>query len=87
MRYEGSNPSLCTRVSSRVDAGPERSRVLVRLYMAMIAFVVLGAAAWMTLTDQRLRLITLAILAMFAVKTWVRRKEIVRPDRESDVEQ
>jgi hypothetical protein len=59
----------------------------VRLYMAMIAFVVLGAAAWMTLTDQRLRLITLAILAMFAVKTWVRRKEIVRPDRESDVEQ
>jgi hypothetical protein len=55
--------------------------------MAMIAFVVLGAAAWMTLTDQRLRLITLAILAMFAVKTWVRRKEIVRPDRESEVEQ
>jgi hypothetical protein len=59
----------------------------VRLYMAMIAFVVLGAAAWMTLTDQRLRLITLAILAMFAVKTWVRRKEIVRPDSGSDVEQ
>ncbi|MGA9042826.1 MAG: hypothetical protein WB421_20010 [Terriglobales bacterium] len=59
----------------------------MRLYMAMIAFVVLGAAAWMTLTDQRLRLMTLAVLAMFAVKTWVRRREIVRPDSESDVEQ
>jgi hypothetical protein len=43
--------------------------------MALGAFVVVGAAAWVTLTDQRLRLMTLAILAMFAVKTWVRRKE------------
>jgi len=57
-----------------------------RLSMAMGAFVVLGALAWMTLSDARIRLMTLAILAMFAVKTWVRRKEAVRPDRESDVE-
>ena len=57
-----------------------------RLSMAMGAFVVLGALAWMTLSDARIRLMTLAILAMFAVKTWVRRKESVRPDRETDVE-
>ena len=57
-----------------------------RLSMAMGAFVVLGALAWMTLSDPRIRLMTLAILAMFAVKTWVRRKESVRPDRETDVE-
>jgi hypothetical protein len=58
-----------------------------RLYVAMGAFVVLGSAAWVTLTDGRLRLMTLAILAMFAVKTWVRRRETVRADRQSDVEQ
>jgi hypothetical protein len=59
----------------------------VRLYVAMIAFVVLGAAAWVTLTDQRLRLMTLAILGMFAAKTWRRRREATRLKAESDVEQ
>ncbi len=59
----------------------------MRLSIAMIAFVVLGAAAWMTLTDQRLRLMTLAILGMFAVKTWLRRREATRLKAESDVEQ
>ena len=55
--------------------------------MAMGAFVVLGALAWMTLSDPRIRLMTLAILAMFAVKTWVGRRQTVRADRRSDVEQ
>ncbi len=59
----------------------------MRLSIAMIAFVVLGAAAWMTLTDQRLRLMTLAMLGMFAVKTWLRRREATRLKAESDVEQ
>jgi uncharacterized membrane protein YfcA len=59
----------------------------VRLSIAMIAFVVLGAAAWMTLTDQRLRLMTLAVLGMFAVKTWLRRREATRLKAESEVEQ
>ena len=59
----------------------------MRLYVAMIAFVVLGAAAWMTLTDQRLRLMTLAVLGMFAVKTWLRRREATRLKAGSDVEQ
>jgi hypothetical protein len=57
-----------------------------RLYLAMGAFVVLGSAAWVTLTDGRLRLMTLAILAMFAVKTWVGRRQTLRADRRSDVE-
>jgi hypothetical protein len=58
-----------------------------RLHMALGAFVVLGALAWMTLSDERIRLMTLAVLAMFAVKTWVRRKEATPPDRGSDGEQ
>ncbi len=50
-----------------------------RLLIAMAAFVVLGVLAWTTLSDPRIRLATLAILVMFAVKTWVRRKEVMHP--------
>jgi hypothetical protein len=32
-------------------------------------------------------LATLAILAMFALKTWVRRKDLLHPGKGSDVEQ
>ena len=52
-----------------------------RLLAAMIAYVVLGGLVWTTITDSRIRLATLAILAMFAVKTWVRRKEVLHPDK------
>ena len=58
---------------------------MTRLVIAMAAFVALGILAWTTLSDQRIRLVTLAILAMFALKTWVRRKEVV-PDGERDAE-
>jgi len=44
----------------------------------MAAFVGLGVLAWTTLSDQRIRLLTLAILAMFAFKTWLRRKDGTR---------
>ncbi len=58
-----------------------------RLYMALAAFVVLGALSWATLSDPKLRLATLAVLAMFAVKTWLRRNHGMHPDRESGTEQ
>jgi hypothetical protein len=45
-----------------------------RLYISLGVFVALGILAWTTISDQRIRLVTLAILGMFAVKTWVRRK-------------
>jgi len=51
-----------------------------RLAAAMIAYVVIGGLTWATISDQRIRLATLAILALFAVKTWVRRKEVLHPD-------
>jgi hypothetical protein len=56
-----------------------------RLIMALAAYVGLGGLAWATIDDRRIRLGTLAILAMFAVKTWVRRKDVLHPD-EKDVE-
>ena len=57
-----------------------------KLAIAFAAYVVLGVLAFTTLSDQRIRLVTLAILAMFAVKTWVRRKEFLHPNGESGSE-
>jgi len=57
-----------------------------RLAMALIAYLVLGALAFATLSDQRIRLLTLLILAMFAFKSWMRRKDVIHPDGESGPE-
>ena len=57
-----------------------------RLAMALIAYLVLGALAYTTLSDARLRLLTLLILGLFAFKSWVRRKDVLHQDGESDPE-
>jgi hypothetical protein len=57
-----------------------------RLYAGLAAFVALGVLAWTTISDPRIRLATLAILVMFAVKTWVRRKDLMHSGKGSDVE-
>ena len=54
--------------------------------MALAAFAVLGGLAWTTLSDSRIRLATLAILGLFAFKTWIRRKDVMHRDGEEDVE-
>ena len=58
-----------------------------RLAVAMIAYVVLGALAWTTISDTRIRLIPIGILALFALKSWVRRRDIMHPDGESDADE
>jgi hypothetical protein len=55
-----------------------------RLYISLGVFVALGILAWTTISDQRIRLVTLAILAMFAVKTWVRRKDTMHSKNDSE---
>ncbi|MGA8215929.1 MAG: hypothetical protein WB799_20225 [Candidatus Sulfotelmatobacter sp.] len=57
-----------------------------RLAMALVAYLVLGALAFTTLSDQRIRLLTLLILALFAFKSWVRRKEVMHPDGDGESE-
>jgi len=52
--------------------------------MALIAYLVLGALAFATLSDLRIRSLTLLILGLFAFKSWVRRKDVLHPDSESD---
>ena len=53
-----------------------------RLAMALAAYVVLAVLVWTTITDEKLRLGTLLILALFAVKTIVRRHDVMHPDGE-----
>ncbi len=57
-----------------------------RLTMALIAYVVLGALAFATLSDPRIRLLTLLILGLFAFKSWVRRKDVMHPDGDGKAE-
>jgi len=54
--------------------------------MALAAFVVLGVLTWSTLTDPTLRVVTLAILALFAAKTWLHRKEVMHPHKTNDAD-
>ena len=58
-----------------------------RLWVALGAYAVLAILAATTIADQKFKLATLAILAMFAVRTWSwsrkqDREERDRQDRE-----
>jgi hypothetical protein len=55
-----------------------------RLAAALIAYVVLGVLTWTTISDSRVRAVTLAILALFAMKSWLRRKDVLHADGEDD---
>ncbi len=53
-----------------------------RLLWALAAYGVLGALAWTTLTDEKLRAATLLILGLFAVKSILRRNDVMHQDDE-----
>jgi hypothetical protein len=55
-----------------------------RLTGALIAYAALGVLTWLTITDSKIRGVTLAILAMFAVKSWLRRKDVMHPTEDGD---
>ena len=57
-----------------------------RFWLAMVAYVAIAVLAWNTLTDEKLRLATLVVLALFAVKTVVRRKDAMHPEAKADGE-
>jgi len=59
--------------------------VTKRLALALLAYAAIAVLAIKTLADARIRAVTLAILAMFAVKTWIRRKEMMGPDANNPV--
>ena len=63
--YGGSNPPLCTRISK-----------VSRFSIALAIYGLLGLVAWLTLRDQKIRGVTLALLAMFAVKSWLHHRRM-----------
>jgi hypothetical protein len=66
-------------------SGELRGGIMSRLAMALIAYAVLGALAFATLSDFRIRALTLLILGMFALKSWIRRNDVLHPgDGESE---
>jgi heme A synthase len=55
-----------------------------RLWIAFAAFVILGLLTYTTISDERIRMVTFAILALFAVKTWLHRKDPRESDERDD---
>ena len=70
--------------AGEIPSGFARDLIMSRLAMALIAYSVLGALAFVTLSDFRIRMLTLLILGLFAFKSWVRRKEVLHPDGEGE---
>jgi hypothetical protein len=54
--------------------------VLNRLSIAFGVYILLGVLVWTTLTDEKIRLATFAILALCALKTLVHRKDVMHSD-------
>jgi len=82
-RERSGSPQPKSRAQRDLELNLARDLVK-RLVVAMGAFVALGVLSWNTISDQRIRLGTLAVLALFALKTWVRRKDVLHPDGGSD---
>jgi hypothetical protein len=57
-----------------------------RLSIALVCYAVLGALAWTTLPDPKFRAGTLAVLALLALKSVLRRNEVLHPDKSPDAE-
>ena len=57
-----------------------------RLLAALIAYAALGVLTYLTISDSRIRGITFVILALFAVKSVLRRKDVLHRDGESDAD-
>jgi hypothetical protein len=55
-----------------------------RLSIALVCYVVLGALTWITITDPKIRAGTLVILGLFAVKSVLRRNDVLHPDKDAE---
>ena len=55
---------------------------MTKFVVALIAYGLLAALAWTTLSDPKFKFATLAILAMFAVRTWSWNKKLEAQRRE-----
>ena len=63
-----------------------RGNQVSRLAAALIAYAVLGVLTYLTITDSRIRGLTFAVLALFALKSILRRKDVLHPDKSGERE-
>ncbi len=63
--FSGSSVAATTRTERSAGGG-----WMKRLWLALGVYAVLAALAWNTLSEQKFRYATVAILAMFAVRSW-----------------
>jgi hypothetical protein len=50
--------------------------VVSRFSIALAVYGVLGLLAWLTLPDRKIRAVTLLVLAMFVVKSWLHHRRV-----------
>ena len=55
-----------------------------RLVVALIAYAVIAVLAWFTISDPRIRAVPLGILALFAVKSVLRRHDVMHPHKDAE---
>ena len=55
-----------------------------RLWLALGAFALLMILTWTTIDDQKFRLAAIAILAMFAVRTWSHHRKLRQEEQEGE---
>ncbi len=53
-----------------------------RLWTALGLFAVLAVLAWTTISDEKFKLATVAVLAMFAIRTWTWSRKQEREERD-----
>jgi len=51
--------------------------------VAMTLFALLAALSWWALSDPKLRLVTLVLLALFAFKTWLHHRKALQDERDT----
>ena len=54
-----------------------------RFLVAMILFAVLGVAAWRSLSDSKMRVVTLAVIGSFAARTYLAHRNRLRSENEA----
>jgi hypothetical protein len=53
-----------------------------RLWAALGLYALLAVLAWTTISDQKFKLATVAVLAMFALRTWSWSRKQEREERD-----
>jgi hypothetical protein len=83
-KAEPSDAAVQTKVEGTASEILSELASVNRLLFAFAAYAALGVLAYKTLPDERIRLVTFAILGLFAVRTWLRRRDLTHRSNSDD---